>query len=139
MVRTREHAEAICLCNAQEFEEDQSKIKFKNLLHYHYIHAWWSAMLQLTNKSVKYFGMILPSLLLANKYFNGEITLGTISQAGVAFRNLLESMSIVANSMHRIALIKASGQRVLETLQGIENCQQKSTLKYPVRLETPKR
>lgn len=139
LVRSREHAETICLYNAQEFENIQSNRRMFYLMDLFRWSAQWGAAVQFVNKIVALFGFVIPALIMCDKFFKNEIGLGVITQTGIAFRELLNAMTLISNSIVVISDIKASGFRVAETIRSMENIKKKKQIAYPMRLHTTKK
>ena len=137
MVRSREHDETICLYNATKFETVQSVKRMTLLMDLHRWSARWNVAVIYLNTIITYAGNIIPAVLMSGRYFNGITNLGTVTQTGVAFRELLDAMTLISTEMPKIADLKASTTKISHLIYVIQKDKTNSNQTYPLRLLTP--
>ena len=69
--------------------------------------------------SYNYLTWVLPIVVVAPEYFNGNVELGVISQASSAFGHILDDLSIVVNSFTDVSKFSAGIDRLYSFLTAI--------------------
>jgi len=112
LVRTRENAEAIALYRGERHEEPALRERFNQVLE-----TWWAVIkvrLRLAAYSVSYtqVAVIFPFFVAGPRFFAGAITLGTLMQISVAFREVQTSLSYFVSYYRYLAEWRAQMQRL---------------------------
>ena len=114
LTRVRENAENIVLINGDNDERQSLKTSL-----WHVVRRWLdvvvreSQMTWLTNANIVLMPVV-PLLLGAPKYLQGNLTLGELMQTAAAFTQVHLSLNWLANNAVRIAEWLASARRVVE-------------------------
>jgi putative ATP-binding cassette transporter len=116
LLHIRNHAEAIAFYRgeAQECREGMRRLRLAIRNQDRLI--IWEALITVLQTSYDYFSDFLPWLVLAPLYFARQVDFGVLGQAGIAFSQVLSSISYIVDNIDRLAAFSASIQR-LETFQ----------------------
>jgi putative ATP-binding cassette transporter len=116
LLHIRNHAEAIAFYRgeAQECREGMRRLRLAIRNEDRLI--IWEALISVIQTSYDYFSDFLPWLVLAPLYFARQVDFGVLGQAGIAFSQVLSSISYIVANIDRLAAFSASIQR-LETFQ----------------------
>ena len=117
LVRFRENAEGVALYHGEADELRTFRKRFS-----HIIGNWWSIMRQqkrLTWLTAGYgqAAIIFPIVVVAPRYFRGQILLGGLMQTASAFSQVQDSLSFIVSSYTDIAAWRA----VVERLAGFKS------------------
>src|ERR1700722_606247 len=117
LVRFRENAEGVALYHGEADEFRTFRERFS-----HIIGNWWSIMRQqkrLTWLTAGYgqAAIIFPIVVVAPRYFRGQILLGGLMQTASAFGQVQDSLSFILSSYTDIATWRA----VVERLAGFKS------------------
>jgi len=133
MIRIRENAEGVALSGGEADEELQLKAAFGNIWR-----TWWrlmKAQRRLTFFSAGYgqAATVFPIIVAAPRYFAGGLSLGGLTQTGLAFGQVQSSLSWFVDAYPRIAQWTASVNRLTGFHEALGRVQQLS--KSPGALE----
>ena len=92
LVRIRENAESIAFYGGEPVEEKESKTKFQRVIDNSNLINNAQRNLDVFIISYNHLTEILPTIILANQFFNGIIEFGVIAQVRGAFYHVLVSM-----------------------------------------------
>jgi putative ATP-binding cassette transporter len=117
LVRFRENAEGVALYHGEADELRTFRERFNNI-----IRNWWGIMRQqkrLTWLTAGYgqAAIIFPIIVVAPRYFRGQILLGGLMQTASAFGQVQDSLSFIVSSYTDIAAWRA----VVERLAGFQS------------------
>jgi putative ATP-binding cassette transporter len=117
LVRFRENAEGVALYHGEADELRTFRERFSNI-----IRNWWGIMRQqkrLTWLTAGYgqAAIIFPIIVVAPRYFRGQILLGGLMQTASAFGQVQDSLSFIVSSYTDIAAWRA----VVERLAGFQS------------------
>jgi len=117
LVRFRENAEGVALYHGEADELRTFRQRFGNI-----VRNWWDIMRQqkrLTWLTAGYgqAAIIFPLIVVAPRYFRGQILLGGLMQTAAAFGQVQDSLSFIVSSYTDIAAWRA----VVERLSGFQN------------------
>ena len=140
LVRVRENAESVAFYGADAREarsaagrlEEAVAVSRKQVA----VHAW----LSLWQNIYGYATILIPSLLMAPKYFSGEVRFGTITQVSFAFNRIEAALSYVVNHLAALSNLAAETERLDSLLTALypsthNNSSQGSTARVR-RIET---
>jgi vitamin B12/bleomycin/antimicrobial peptide transport system ATP-binding/permease protein len=120
LVRLRENAEGVALYRGENSEHRHLSGRFAR------IQANWAELMRYT-KRLTFFqsgygqvATIFPILVVAPRFFAGEITLGVLFQVANAFRQVENSLSWFVDNYARLADYKASVDRLLTFEDALE-------------------
>ena len=112
LVHIREQAESIAFYQGQNQESAQVKQRFQVALRNLNKLIGWQRNLAFFQTSSKYIVFILPALVVAPRYFNGEIELGVINQAQGAFTEILGALLIIVEKFKELSQFAAGTERL---------------------------
>ncbi|KAH7621929.1 hypothetical protein Ndes2526B_g02746 [Nannochloris sp. 'desiccata'] len=112
LVRVRENAESVAFYGADGRESRIAagrlgtavSVTRRQIL----IHAW----LSLWQNIYSYATILIPSLLMAPRYFAGEVRFGTIVQVGFAFSKIEGALSYVITHLAQVSNLAAETERL---------------------------
>jgi putative ATP-binding cassette transporter len=117
LVRFRENAEGVALYHGEADELRTFRERFGSI-----VHNWWGIMRQ--QKRLKWLtagygraAVIFPLIVVAPRYFRGQILLGGLIQTATAFGQVQDSLSFIVSSYTDIAAWRA----VVERLAGFQS------------------
>lgn len=112
LVRIREHAESIAFYQGATFERLRSGQVFGDVVSVLYEQLCLMCTFHGLNTTCSIAAPLLPPLILAPQYFNGDIEFGEISQAGMVFGTLLGSMTTIMSRLDAISNLSAQALRI---------------------------
>lgn len=116
LVRVRENAESIAFYRGQGFEKELCEKSFKSLMETLYDKLRVSVGFHCFTNSYRMLTFVLPTLLVAPMYFDGEVQFGVITQTIFAFHHILNSLTVIVTNLEKISDLGAQAFR-LHTLQ----------------------
>ncbi|BAY50530.1 ABC transporter ATP-binding protein (plasmid) [Scytonema sp. HK-05] len=112
LVHVRDHAESIAFYQgeAQEFEEVKQRFNeaYRN---FDRVIAW-ERNLSFFTTGYNYAIALLPFVVLAPAYFAGQIQLGVVIQAGIAFSQVLSALSVIVSRFEQLSAFAAGVNRL---------------------------
>jgi putative ATP-binding cassette transporter len=138
LVSARENSLAIALVHGEANEQARFIWLFKDI-----IHAWqrqthsWSHLFMLTS-GYSVLSMAFPILVSAPRYILGSITLGALMQSAQAFQQTAGALSWPVDNMARVAEWRASVERVLGLVNGLDLLEQEIVRHDPHRVHLKK-
>ena len=121
LVRIRENAESIAFYGGESVEERETKEKFHRVIDNSNLINVAQRNLDMFITSYNHVTEILPTIILANQYFNGIIEFGVISQVRGAFWSILDDFSIIIREFNGIAGFMAGLDRLFLFMKAIQN------------------
>jgi putative ATP-binding cassette transporter len=112
MTHVRNNAESIAFYQGQEREKEQIHSGFR------YVFANFVRLLaaqrnlQFFTTGFDYVTIIIPAFFLAPLYFNGDLNVGVIAQASMAFRLILHALAVIVDAFPAMALFAANVHRL---------------------------
>ena len=128
MARVRDNAEAIALDRAQEVEHFQLDQKLEALLQAKYALVKRQTRLGWFTNFFSNLSTLFPYLVLAERYFTGHISMGTMVEVTMAFGAVQTSLSWFINNFSSLAEWRASAQRLSELESALQRTAQPSAL-----------
>ncbi|MCX7088502.1 MAG: ABC transporter ATP-binding protein/permease [Methylococcales bacterium] len=138
LVTARENSLAIALVHGEANEQRRFIGLFKNI-----VHAWqrqthtWSHLFMLTS-GYSVLSMAFPILVSAPRYILGSISLGALMQSAQAFQQTAGALSWPVDNMARVAEWRASAERVLGLVNGLDKLEQEIVRQDPHRIHLKK-
>ncbi|MEN9207587.1 MAG: ABC transporter ATP-binding protein/permease [Gloeomargarita sp. GMQP_bins_120] len=112
LVHVRDNAESIAFYRGEPQEWQQIKRRFDQVVRNFNLLILWQALIDLFQYGYNYFTRLVPYIIVAPLYFAGERDLGTITQAYVAFMQVLGALSLVTNQIQQISSFAAGVNRL---------------------------
>ena len=95
VIHVRNNVESIAFYRGEERERQTIRKRFSDAISNYNLLIGWSRNLGFVTTGYDYFVVIIPSLVIAPLYFAGQIEFGVISQADMAFGQVLGALSLV--------------------------------------------
>ncbi|HEX4252122.1 MAG TPA: ABC transporter ATP-binding protein/permease [Pseudonocardia sp.] len=112
LVRMRDNAENIALYRGEEVERSYLLSRFGAIMGNYWALILRGVKFQGFNFSITQIANIFPFLVLAPRYFAGQVKLGDLTQAASAFSNVHDSLSFFRNSYDNFASYRATLNRL---------------------------
>ncbi|MEN9226828.1 MAG: SbmA/BacA-like family transporter, partial [Thermostichus sp. DRC_bins_24] len=112
LVHVRDNAESIAFYQGEGQELRQILERFGAALRNFNLLIIWQAVIDIFQYAYNYFTRIVPYVIVAPLYFSGVRDFGTITQATIAFSQVLSALSIVANQIQSISSFAAGINRL---------------------------
>jgi len=119
LVRVRENAESIAFYAGENVEERETDRRFENVIDNMILINVAQRNLDFLTTGYNYLTWVLPIIVVAPEYFNGNVELGVISQASSAFGHILDDLSIVVNSFTDVSKFSAGIDRLYSFMSAI--------------------
>uniref|UniRef100_A0A7S4LLK4 ABC transporter domain-containing protein n=1 Tax=Eutreptiella gymnastica TaxID=73025 RepID=A0A7S4LLK4_9EUGL len=116
MMRGREHSEEIAFYNGGGVELAICSKSFRNVMEIASQQINVGFMLQLFQYTVEYVTVIMPYVIVAERYFKGEMEFGVLSQTAMAFRVIQGGLNVLVKVIARMAALAAETERIHELL-----------------------
>ena len=116
IVRINDASESIALYNAATHERHWLYMRLETLIIDSITRSKWKSALKLFRSLFRFISIVIPYVLLAQKYFEREIEFGDLMQSVYAFTALLRAMNIIINNISAIASLSATSARVGDTI-----------------------
>lgn len=112
MVHVRDNAESIAFYRGEPLEQQQVRQRLLAAINNADLLILWNSIITLLQRGYNYFTRIVPYLIVAPLYLSGQTDFGTIGQATLAFRLILDAVSVITNRIEEIARFAASISRL---------------------------
>jgi len=103
LVHVRDNAEMIAFFGGEEQELSQVWRRFTEAFNNFNLLIGWQRNLGFFTTEYSYLIMIIPSLVIAPLYFTGKVQFGVISQANLAFTQVLGALSLVVSQFQDLS------------------------------------
>mmetsp|Transcript_12122 Transcript_12122/g.18169 ORF Transcript_12122/g.18169 Transcript_12122/m.18169 type:complete len:1027 (-) Transcript_12122:131-3211(-) len=120
LVRIRENAESIAFYGGEPVEEKEVKQKFQRAIDNSNLINVAQRNLDIFITSYNHLTEILPTIILANQYFNGIIEFGVVAQVRGAFWHILNDFSVIIREFNGIASFMAGLDRLFLFMKAIQ-------------------
>jgi putative ATP-binding cassette transporter len=120
LVRFRDHIEAVALARGEAVERSSALTRFHNV-----ITNWWELITKQRNLTLLTSGIgqangIVPLLVAAPAFFAGRMTLGGVTQTGIAYGQVSGALSWFVDAYQEIAAWRASIERLATFQEKLE-------------------
>lgn len=112
LVHVRDNAESIAFYQGEEEESVMVRQRLGQALRNFNVLIGWQRNLDFFTTGYGYFVIIVPSLVVAPRYFSGELDFGAITQASFAFAQVLSALSIIVNQFESLSAFAAGVDRL---------------------------
>eukprot|EP00903_Cladosiphon_okamuranus_P008953 g8567.t2 len=108
LVRVREHAEEIAFYRGEKGEKEGVRGLLEKVVSNIHLRLWCDAQLAVFSNSFMWLTAVLPYLVVAERYFAGEIEFGT----AMAFRVIQGALSVVVSQIRTLASLASEVDRL---------------------------
>ncbi len=112
LVHVRDHAEMIAFFGGEEQESGQVRRRFNEAFNNFNLLIGWQRNLGFLTTGYNYLVVIIPSLVIAPLYFAGKVEFGVITQASMAFSQVLGSLSLIVSQFQELSAFVAEINRL---------------------------
>jgi putative ATP-binding cassette transporter len=119
MVRVRDNAESIAFYRGESLESQQVIDRLTAAIRNFDLLIIWQSIITLFQLGYNYFTRLIPYIIIAPLYLQGELDFGAIAQASVAFSQVLGALSLVTNQIQGITEFAASINRLGEFYESL--------------------
>ena len=112
LVHVRNNTEAIAFYQGEQREQSQLKKRFHEVLTNWHQLIGWTRNLGFIQTGSDYFTVAIPFLILGPLYFAGKVEMGTISQASMAFGQVLSALTLVVVEFRTLSMFTANINRL---------------------------
>jgi vitamin B12/bleomycin/antimicrobial peptide transport system ATP-binding/permease protein len=103
LIRIRENSEAIAFVHSERQENAGIRERLSALVKNFREIIRVNVNLGLFTNGYNYFTQIIPVLVVAPRFFNGEIEIGVVTQSVMAFASVLNAFSVIVTEFQRIS------------------------------------
>jgi len=139
LVRARENAESIAFFAGEANESATAQRRLARLAECAGEAIVWSRHLALFTDSYHYLTLVLPGLIVAPRYFRGEVEFGVISQASFAFSSIFSALTLVVTRFAEISGMAAQVNRIDAMLRSMDEAGCIATRRLEARTVTLER
>ncbi len=112
LVHVRNHTEAIAFYQGEEREISQLKKRFGEVYRNWDQLLGWTRNLGFIQTGSDYFTVAIPFLILGPLYFASQVEMGTITQASMAFGQVLSALTLIVMEFRTLSLFTANINRL---------------------------
>lgn len=120
LIHVRKNAESIAFYGGEARESDQVKARFLDALSNFNFLIGWTRNLQFIVKGADYFTIAIPYLIIGPMFFRGDVELGTITQASMAFGQVLAALTIVVSEFNTVSQFTAYAKRLASFSEALD-------------------
>jgi putative ATP-binding cassette transporter len=95
LIKIRDNAESIALYNSESKEATRIRQRLRDAIKNMALMIHRNLKLNFFTNGYNNIAIILPTVVIAPAFFRGELQLGDITQAGIAFGNVLNALSVI--------------------------------------------
>ncbi len=120
LLAVRAQSESIAFFRAEQEEKESIDGKSRELSRHDLVIARAQRNFAFLDYAYQWSSGLVPPLILAPRFFRGEIEYGLIAQGGRAFRECFDSFSVVVQNMASLASLSASVARLRQLDEALE-------------------
>ncbi|WZN59846.1 ATP-binding cassette transporter [Chloropicon roscoffensis] len=119
LVRVQEHTESIAFLGSASIELNIVLGMLADVVEVLSNRIKWDCKLEVYSSIYSYLTILLPTLVVSPRYFRGEIELGVVTQAAIAFSRIMDAASIVVDNLGSVSSLNAEIVRLHDLLQAM--------------------
>ncbi len=135
LIHVRKNVESIAFYQGEEQEGFQIRRRFVEAISNFNALIGWQRNLGFLTTGYSYFVVIIPSLVIAPLYFAGTVKFGVITQADMAFAQVLASLSIIVSSFETISSFVAVVNRLGGFVEALDESEKQQPEESQVKLQ----
>lgn len=113
LVRLGENSESIAFYSGEELEEITLSQRFRAVVDKLFYLLVWQRHLSMFQNGYLFLTYLLPPLVVAPAYFRGDVEFGAISQTSMAFRMIMNAVSVIVTQFDEISAFVAGSNRLI--------------------------
>lgn len=118
--RLRSNTESVAFYGGEEEEKRTAKSRFARIYQNYLRLIGAQRNLGFFTTGFEYMVIIIPALFLAPQYFKGNVEVGVILQATMAFSMVLSSLSVIIDEFQSITLFAANANRIGSFVEALD-------------------
>lgn len=119
-MRVRDNVESIAFYGGESHEAATTKDFLVSMVENVRELIVWNRHLSLFNNIYEFSMIIVPSIIVAPRYFSGQVQFGVISQTGYAFHKILAALSVIVFKFDSISGLAVQTERLEALLSALE-------------------
>lgn len=120
LIHVRKNAESIAFYGGEKQESARVRDRFASALLNFNLLIGWTRNLQFLVKGSDYFTVAIPFIVIGPLYFQRVVELGTISQASMAFGQVLAALTIVVSEFATVSQFAAYVKRLATFTEALD-------------------
>jgi vitamin B12/bleomycin/antimicrobial peptide transport system ATP-binding/permease protein len=120
LVHVRKNTESIAFYQGEEKESGEIRRRFLEAFKNFNLLIGWQRNLGFLTTGYTYMVVIIPSLVIAPLYFAGKVQFGVITQADLAFTQVLTALSLIVSSFDSLSAFIAQINRLGQFNEALE-------------------
>lgn len=120
LIHVRNNVESIAFYRGEEKESTQVKERFAAAFANFNLLIGWQRNLGFLTTGYDYLVVIIPSLVIAPLYFAGDVEFGAITQASMAFSQVLTALSLIVTEFRSISTFAANVNRLGAFMEALD-------------------
>ena len=120
LIHVRKNAESIAFYGGEKQESSRVRNRLTSALLNFNLLIGWTRNLQFLVKGSDYFTVAIPFIVIGPLYFAHQVELGTISQASMAFGQVLAALTIVVSEFATVSQFAAYVKRLASFTEALE-------------------
>lgn len=127
LIHVRNNVESIAFYRGEEQEVFQIKRRFLDVVKNFNMLIGWQRNLGFLTTGYNYFVVIIPSLVIAPLYFAGKVKFGVITQADMAFTQVLAGLSLIVSQFESLSSFVAVINRLGSFEEALQQKERRAT------------
>ena len=124
LINIRDSAEPIAFYGREGHEFTRTRQRLKSALSNLLMVINWNRNVQFFTTGYNYMLTVLPTVIVAPLFFNGQIEFGVVIQAGAAFGIVINALSIVVNHFGNLSIFAAVINRLGSFSEALDAAQE---------------
>lgn len=112
LVRMRESTESVAFYGGEEAENAELQTRFASVFRNNIVLLALQRNVEFLSTAFRYFAQIVPTMVIAPRYFSGSVQLGVISQVFFSFNHVLSSLGLVVQEFRALSEYGAGTRRL---------------------------
>jgi vitamin B12/bleomycin/antimicrobial peptide transport system ATP-binding/permease protein len=120
LVRVRDYAESIAFFRGERREHQDMLQRFGAVVRNTLETIGWGRNLRAFTHSYQYVALVVPALVVGPMYMRGEIEFGVVTQAEIAFAQVLAAVSVIVSYFESLSASAASVKRLSDLYEAFD-------------------
>jgi putative ATP-binding cassette transporter len=120
LVRLGENSESVAFYNGGKQELDVMESRFQKVIDSVLDLVIWQRHLSMFKNGYHYLTYVIPPLIVAPRYFSGELDFGVVAQTAMAFRMVLSALTLIVQQFLDLTRFSAGIDRLYHLVSYLE-------------------
>jgi putative ATP-binding cassette transporter len=120
LVRLGENSESVAFYNGGKQELDVMESRFQKVIDSVLDLVIWQRHLSMFKNGYHYLTYVIPPLIVAPRYFSGELDFGVVAQTAMAFRMVLSALTLIVQQFQDLTRFSAGIDRLYHLVSYLE-------------------